>query len=143
MLSEFGLFKDERKLIYARLSLIDQIMVELAHGLTALLRKHEDRICQLAAREGHLRLLQWARERNHVWGQACEEAARGGHLEVLKWARQGRASPGLWFCRENGHRLRSERRFKEGSNNFEDFEFCEDCSPCRWWDSCEAAAEGG
>jgi hypothetical protein len=43
--------------------------------------------CYLAAKGGHLEMLQWARENGCPWNwQTCWKAAEGGHLEVLKWA---------------------------------------------------------
>ena len=45
--------------------------------------------CCLAAKNGHLNVVKWARALNVPWGKhACYEAAFGGHLEVLKWARE-------------------------------------------------------
>ena len=45
-------------------------------------------ICALAARGGHLEVLQWLREHGCPWDAwTCELAARGGHLEALQWAR--------------------------------------------------------
>ncbi|KAJ8601271.1 hypothetical protein CTAYLR_010697 [Chrysophaeum taylorii] len=46
------------------------------------------RACKIAAREGTLEVLKWARANECPWDEdVCEEAARGGHLDVLKWAR--------------------------------------------------------
>ena len=44
--------------------------------------------CCFAARGGHLKVLQWARQNGCDWDwNTCSAAAGGGHLEVLKWAR--------------------------------------------------------
>eukprot|EP01051_Picozoa_sp_SAG22_P000429 SAG22_NODE_11_length_35583_cov_107.128790_29_plen_345_part_00 len=44
--------------------------------------------CSAAARGGHLEVLQWLRENGCDWNwQTCEAAAFHGHLEVLQWAR--------------------------------------------------------
>jgi hypothetical protein len=44
--------------------------------------------CYIAARGGHLEVLQWARRNACAWDTlTCAEAAAGGHLEVLQWAR--------------------------------------------------------
>ena len=49
--------------------------------------------CAKAARNGHLKILQWARdcsihEQPCPWNEwTCADAALGGHLEVLKWLR--------------------------------------------------------
>ena len=46
----------------------------------------------MAARNGYLEVLQWARAHGCPWNDhrvlgMCEGAAYGGHLKVLKWAR--------------------------------------------------------
>ena len=44
-------------------------------------------VCRVAAREGRLDTLQWARDHGLPWTIACEEAAAGaGRVEVLRWA---------------------------------------------------------
>jgi ankyrin repeat protein len=44
--------------------------------------------CSAAALGGHLEVLQWLRTHNCPWDEVtCRAAARGGHLEVLQWAR--------------------------------------------------------
>ncbi|KAL6055754.1 Rho GTPase [Balamuthia mandrillaris] len=44
--------------------------------------------CVFAAKEGHMELLQWARAHGCPWDElTCAAAAYGGHLAVLKWAR--------------------------------------------------------
>lgn len=44
---------------------------------------------QLAAANGHLDVLQWARQKGCDWNvHTCTFAAYNGHLEVLQWARQ-------------------------------------------------------
>ena len=46
-------------------------------------------MCFFAAWGGHLKVLQWLRQRGCSCGLAtCVAAATGGHLEVLKWARE-------------------------------------------------------
>ena len=72
--------------------------------------KFERGICEYAASDGHLAVLQWARAREYPWGQrtwsldvfpgrvpwtipgnagekTCAMAAGNGHLAVLQWAR--------------------------------------------------------
>merc|ERR1719262_62002 len=45
-------------------------------------------LCLVAAFNGHLAVLQWARAHGCTWdGTTCAYAAMNGHLEVLKWAR--------------------------------------------------------
>ena len=42
----------------------------------------------LAARNGYLEVLQWARAHGCPWDEmVCKEAAANGHREVLEWAR--------------------------------------------------------
>ena len=44
--------------------------------------------CEMAAKNGHLAVLQWARAKGCPWGwRTCAMAARNGYLEVLQWAR--------------------------------------------------------
>ena len=44
--------------------------------------------CAYAARYDHLEVLQWARTNDCPWDEwTCSSAAQGGHLEVLKWLR--------------------------------------------------------
>jgi hypothetical protein len=50
--------------------------------------------CTRVAREGHLKILQWARSDKQMFPydkHTCASAARGGHLNVLKWARSNGA----------------------------------------------------
>tara|TARA_B110000902_G_scaffold40866_1_gene43949 strand:- start:3060 stop:3572 length:513 start_codon:yes stop_codon:yes gene_type:complete len=43
--------------------------------------------CAYAARGGHLEVLQWLRTKGCPWDEwTCEQAAQGGHLEVMQWA---------------------------------------------------------
>jgi len=60
------------------------------------------RTCSLAAKDGHLAVLQWARAHDCLWETfeldrlpncsrttgTCERATEGGHLAVLQWARE-------------------------------------------------------
>ncbi len=40
------------------------------------------------AREGHLKVIQWARSQGCPWNSlTCDYAAEGGHMEVLQWVR--------------------------------------------------------
>ena len=44
--------------------------------------------CAYAAQNGHLEVLQWARQNGCEWTSlTCTYAAENGHLEVLQWAR--------------------------------------------------------
>ena len=45
-------------------------------------------VCNIAAKNGWLDLLIWARKNGCEWDRyVCSNAAFNGHLEVLKWAR--------------------------------------------------------
>ena len=45
-------------------------------------------LAQNAAKNGHLKILQWARANGCQWrSDTCECAAQNGHLEILQWAR--------------------------------------------------------
>ncbi|KAJ8600636.1 hypothetical protein CTAYLR_006921 [Chrysophaeum taylorii] len=47
-----------------------------------------DVACRVAAGEGKLEILRWARSNGCEWDAfACSRAAAGGHLDVLQWAR--------------------------------------------------------
>jgi len=47
------------------------------------------KLTTVAARDGHLKLLQWASEHHCPWDvRTCRKAAEGGHLEVLQWSRE-------------------------------------------------------
>lgn len=44
-------------------------------------------VCEKAATEGNLEILQLARKHGYAWDEkTCEAAARAGHLTVLQWA---------------------------------------------------------
>ncbi len=47
----------------------------------------QERLCEAAAKGGHLEVLQWLRANGCLWNKyTCWEAAKCGHLEVLQWA---------------------------------------------------------
>jgi hypothetical protein len=47
----------------------------------------QERLCEAAAKGGHLEVLQWLRADGCLWNKyTCWEAAKCGHLEVLQWA---------------------------------------------------------
>src|SRR5689334_10696245 len=53
--------------------------------------------CNLAAAEGNLNLIEWARTNGCPWNEdTCACAAEGGHLEVLKWAIANRCHWNKW-----------------------------------------------
>jgi hypothetical protein len=64
-------------------------------------------ICRIAALNGHLEILRWARSQGCPWDEiTCTWAAQKGHLEVLKWARSQGCPWSSWTCTwaaEYGH----------------------------------------
>eukprot|EP01117_Protostelium_nocturnum_P013338 TRINITY_DN4968_c0_g1_i1.p1 TRINITY_DN4968_c0_g1~~TRINITY_DN4968_c0_g1_i1.p1 ORF type:complete len:392 (+),score=128.58 TRINITY_DN4968_c0_g1_i1:147-1322(+) len=45
--------------------------------------------CSCAAERGHRNVIEWARQNNCKWdAQVCESAAQGGQWEMLKWLRE-------------------------------------------------------
>src|SRR5437868_7019190 len=51
-------------------------------------RRQARDFCKLAAADGYLNLIKWARANGCPWKKGiCAYAAEGGHLEVLQWAR--------------------------------------------------------
>jgi hypothetical protein len=62
------------------------------HGMIARRDDMDDincNICSIAAFNGQLHILKWARERNYAWTKdVCHAAALNDHSEVLVWARQ-------------------------------------------------------
>ena len=48
----------------------------------------QERLCEAAAKCGHLEVLQWAHANGCLWDwHTCANATGGGHLEVLQWLR--------------------------------------------------------
>ena len=49
---------------------------------------NKNEVCYIAAKNGWLDLLKWARKNECQWNNSvCSYAALYGHLEVLKWAK--------------------------------------------------------
>ncbi len=65
------------------------------------------RLCETAARQGHLEVLRWLRAQGCPWnGWTCNNAAKNGHLEVLQWVRAQGCPWSESACSsaaENGH----------------------------------------
>lgn len=56
-------------------------------GMATCIMHGDERLCQCAARGGHLAVLQWLRENGCPWGvRTCSCAAGGGHLAAPQWA---------------------------------------------------------
>ena len=53
-------------------------------------------------RQGHLETLRWLRSNGCPWDeQTCLDAAREGHLRVFEWALREGAPNGIWSDSEN------------------------------------------
>ena len=53
--------------------------------------------CKLAAADGYLNLIKWARTNGCSWNEVtCENAAEGGYLEVLQWL-HANGCPWNWY----------------------------------------------
>jgi hypothetical protein len=86
-LAQLGLYRDLRKLVYAKLEAYDRALVKAAHLHTPV--KLDGRFAAFCAGRGHLALLQWAREQGCSWNEgSCRQAARGGHVAMLRWLRE-------------------------------------------------------
>jgi hypothetical protein len=78
--------------------------VALAWAVDNLGEKHlppklRDEACLIAAQEGALEALQWARENGCEWDwRTCVDAAEYGHLAVLQWARKNGCPWGADIC---------------------------------------------
>ena len=113
--------------------------VEILEYLSGWGYEFDKRVCEEAARGGHLEALKFLRGLDPPcpWDEkTCEEAAKGGHLEVLKWARS-EDPPCPWNvltccgAAEGGHL--EVLKFVRGLD-----------PPCPWCDlTCEWAAKGG
>ena len=67
---------------------VDRVVQWLRKWLREKGNPAESQICALAARDGLLPALQWARKRGLPWGDTCVEAASCGHRHILEWARR-------------------------------------------------------
>jgi len=76
-----------------RLDLLARIYNRLPHRAVEILldpnaQGHAGTLCDRAAANGHVAVLQWARARGHPWSEnTCLVAAKEGHLRVLLWLR--------------------------------------------------------
>jgi hypothetical protein len=54
----------------------------------------KQRCCELAAKTGHLEILEWTRKNNFPWGnKMCAYAASSGQLKILRWIRENHGCP--------------------------------------------------
>ena len=91
-------------------------------------------VCATAARDGDLKVLQWARANGCVWDwRTCACAAAGGHLEVLKWARENGCEWNWQTC-----------AFAAEGGHLEVLQWAR-ANGCEWWgeETCAGAARGG
>ena len=62
-------------------------------------REQASDFCKLAAADGYLNLIKWARTNGCPWdARTCAGAAGGGHLEVLQWARANGCPSDVLTC---------------------------------------------
>ena len=73
-LAQFGLYRDLRKLIYAKLEPFDRALVRAAHHIKPV--KLDEHFAASCARRGYLSLLQWAHEKGCPLSEnTCSAAA--------------------------------------------------------------------
>ena len=93
----------------------------------------DERACALAAKDGHLSILQLLRTHNTPWDEkTCANAAGGGHLELLQWARDHEAPWDWCVC-----------AYAAGGGHLELLQWARS-QECPWGeDACAFAALGG
>ncbi len=97
---------------------------------------HCETVCEVAARNGHLELLQWARSRGHPWDTwtCVNNATRNGHLALLQWIREVEPScPWDWCICSSA----------AAGGHLELLQWAHDNGRPRHVRTCTAAAEGG
>nr|WIL04759.1 ankyrin repeat-containing protein [Cedratvirus duvanny] len=85
--------------------------IALDRGLLHLLQACKEfvpkNVCTIAAKNGQLKVLQWARANGYSWNEdTCVYAAKEGHLEILQWLRANGCPWDEYTCAytaENGH----------------------------------------
>ena len=90
--------KTSRKLLqrYVKNGNLDMVKFYIKNGCPLRWKKH---ICILAADNGHLEILKWARSEGCQWSKwICWLAAGKGHLETLKWAISEGCQLDKWIC---------------------------------------------
>src|SRR5271170_6107046 len=102
MLNKLNLSKDIQKYCLLYLS-EDEIFY--SNGEWGKFPKNN--ICRIAAENGWLDLLKWARKNGYYWDSwTCSDAALDGHLALLKWAKENGCDWDSLTCSyaaENGH----------------------------------------
>lgn len=88
-------YRDIRLLIYSRLSTLDRLLVELAHGVQRRFyvingekKSIPDVVCHLAASFGHTNILKWMRSHGMCLNikDVIESAIVNSHHEIISWA---------------------------------------------------------
>jgi hypothetical protein len=82
----------------------EEVCIKLIEPFLKLI---SESLCEVAAKNGRLKILQWARENGCPWNEVtCCYAAAHGHLEFLQWARENGCPWDEWTCSNaalNGH----------------------------------------
>ena len=72
---------------------------DLLPPLSKETREQARYFCNLAATDGYLDLIKWARANRCPWNKfTCANAAEGGHLEVLQWTRANGCPWNAYTC---------------------------------------------
>jgi len=122
MLAIEGLIKDISDVCISYLSDNERIYYK---GETEWSEFDKNNVCDIAAKNGWLDLLIWARKNNHPWNYfTCVYAARNGHLEILKYARRN-------HCKQRGRMKKFAIKYIKYIKYFKKFEWIfkldEDC----------------
>ena len=98
-----------------------------------LMRKN---LCTIAAENGYLNILKWARKNYYPWDEkTCTNAAKNGHLNILKWCRKNKCTVS-WNIT-----TRNEAIF---TDNFKILNLeCNDICPPRNNNTCTEASKNG
>lgn len=105
-------------------TMVEKGKLEIAKWISENYRgyQHKARFCTIAAKWGHLEMLQWLRSQGCEWNakKVCLYLAKGGHSVMLLWAR---AHGGVWtkkcyeYAIENGHSKTAEMLIENGCPN--------------------------
>ncbi len=69
------------------------------HSILLNASQTAEKFPSMLAKEGHLKVLRWARSQGCPWNKKiCNKSACGGHLEVLQWARSQGCPWSRWTC---------------------------------------------
>ncbi len=102
--------RDVRKLIYAKLTVYERHIAEIAHfGSSRVYRVNE--LADYAACKGYIGLLKWSKINGYyICRETCHYAIRCGHLNIVQWIYKLHVLPyWVWdaemtrICALNGH----------------------------------------